>query len=313
MVKRYGASTMLAVVATVLIWSTTFAALVAALDHFPARHLLFLRWTLTAVLFVGFGVATRMRLPRAADVPHILLAGLLGFAGYQMLLVHGQMHVSATMAGFLINMSPVFTTVISVMLGRERAGWTTWAGLAACTGGLLLMSVDGGGLGEMGAGAALVALAALSFAGYTLVAKPLLSRYRPIEVTTYALVAGSVPFVVFAPGSMETLMTAGAGDIATLVFLATLPGGLAYVLWSRAVKGLEPGLASRFLYLIPVLGVPIAWMWVGEVPQMLTVVGGLVTVAGVAIASLKVASGRDTAIALVAETERQPQPAVARL
>ena len=163
----------------------------------------------------------------------------------------------------------------------------------------------------------MVALAALSFAGYTLVAKPLLSRYSPIEVTTYALVAGSAPFVVFAPGSMESLRTAGVGDIATLVFLATLPGGVAYVLWSRAVKGLNPGMASRFLYLIPVLGVPVAWVWVGEAPQLLTVIGGLVTVAGVALASVRVAATRGEVGADaqrgVAEVDRQQRPAVARL
>lgn len=289
MVKRYGMGTMVAVAVTVLIWSTTFAALVAALDHFSPRHLLFLRWTLTALLFLAYGVATRMRLPHKKDLPTIAMAGLLGFGAYQLLLVNGQAGVSATMAGFLINISPVFTTVIAVALGRERAGWTTWVGLVVCTGGLLFMAQGKGGLGEIGPSAALVVLAALSFACYTLVTKPLLATYRPLEVTTYALVAGSLPFVVFAPGSLDAVATAGFADIATLLFLAIFPGGIAYVLWSRAVKGLTPGLASRFLYLIPVLGVPIAWLWVGEAPHLVTLVGGLVTVGGVAIASIRTA------------------------
>lgn len=179
------------------------------------------------------------------------------------------------------------------------------------------MAQDRGGLGALGTGAALVALAALSFAGYTLVAKPLLSRYRPIEVTTYAIVAGAIPFTVFAPGSLESLRTASLSDIATLVFLATLPGGVAYVLWSRAVKGLNPGLASRFLYLIPVLGVPIAWVWVGEVPQLLTVIGGFVTIGGVALASVRMTATRSEQVGGVtrlagSEGERS-RPAVAKL
>jgi drug/metabolite transporter (DMT)-like permease len=151
------------------------------------------------------------------------------------------------------------------------------------------MAQGKGGLGEIGPSAALVVLAALSFASYTLVTKPLLAKYRPLEVTTYALVAGSIPFVAFAPGSVEALSTAGVADLATLLFLAVFPGGIAYVLWSRAVKGLTPGLASRFLYLIPVLGVPIAWLWVGEVPHLVTLVGGLVTIGGVALASVRTA------------------------
>lgn len=285
MVKRFGAGTMVAMWVTVLIWSTTFAALVAALRHFSPQHLLFLRWTLTAVLFAGYAVVTRMRRPDRSDLPQIALAGFLGFAAYQMLLVNGQTGVSATMAGFLINMSPIFTTVITSMLGKETARWNTWAGLGVCTVGLVVMAQGKGGLGQVGPSAGLVVLAALSFALYALVARPLLAKYRPLEVTTYALIAGSLPFAVFAPGSMGALRSASQSDLATLLFLAVFPGGIAYVLWSRAVKGLNPGLASRFLYLIPVLGIGVAWIWIGEVPRAVTIIGGLVTLIGVAVSS----------------------------
>lgn len=287
MVKRYGAGTMVALAATVLIWSTTFAALVAALGHFSPQHLLFIRWTLTSVLFVIFGLVTRMRLPERSDLPKIALAGLLGFAAYQMLLVYGQTGVSASMAGFLINMNPVFTTVIAVAMRRESASWATWAGLAVCMAGLALMGIAGGGFGEIGWSALLIVFAALSFASYTLVSKPLLMKYRPLEVTAYATVAGSLPFLVFAPGALEAVRTASFAELATVVFLAVFPGGIAYVLWSRSVSGLTPGLASRFLYLVPVLGMGVAWVWIGEVPVPLTIVGGLLTIAGVALSSVR--------------------------
>lgn len=288
MVKRYGAKTMLAVAVTVALWSTTFAGMVAALAHFSPQHLLFLRWTLTSVLFLVAGFVTGVRLPRAKDLPLIALAGVFGFSGYQLLLVNGQMGVSATMAGFLTNLNPVFTTVIGVALGKERGRWNTWAGIAVCTFGLLVMAQGKGGFGQVGPSAGLVVLAALSFSAYTLVAKPLMSTYRPVEVTTYALVAGSLPFLIFAPGSLHALSTAPAPAVANLVYLAVLPGGVAYVLWSYAVHKMSPGVAARFLYLVPVIGVPVAWMWVGEAPRAVTVAGGLLIIAGVALASARI-------------------------
>ncbi len=297
MVRRYGRTTMISVGVVVLLWSTTFAALVAALDHFAPTQLLFLRWTLTSLLFLAFGAVTRMRLPHRADLPKIALAGVLGFGAYQMLLVNGQMGVSASMSGFLINMSPVFTIGIAVALGREKATGFTWAGVAICMAGLALMAQARGGFGSIGPSAALVVAAALCFSLYTLVTKPLLAKYSPLEVTAYATVAGSIPFLVFAPGSFGALATASAADIATVVFLAVFPGGLAYVLWSRAVKGLAPGLAARFLYLIPVLGIPVAWIWVGEVPHPLVVIGGLATIAGVAVSTLKPRRGFSVTVA----------------
>lgn len=291
MVKRYGVGTIAAVCGTVLIWSTTFAALVVALRHFSPEHLLFIRWTLTAALFAGFAVVTRMRPPALADLPKIAAAGVLGVGAFQLLLVNGQTGVTASMAGFLINLAPVFTTVIAVTLKRDKSTWMTWAGIGLCTVGLAAMGQAAGGLGRIGPSAGLVIGAALCFALYTIVTKPLLARYRPLEVAAYATIAGSLPFVIFAPGSWAAVTSAPPVALFTVVILAVFHGCIAYVLWAYAVSGMTPGVAARFLYLVPVIGVGVAWAWVAEVPSALTVAGGLLTVVGVSLSSM---GGRGT-------------------
>ena len=287
MLKRYGTATLAAALTTVLIWSTSFAGMVAALQHFSPGHLLLLRWGLPSLGFVVYGLATGMRLPQRRDVPTLVLAGLLGFGVYQLLLVFGQQAVSASMAGFLVNLNPVFTTLIAVALGRESSSRFTWLGLAACMAGLVIMGAAKGSFVGSGEGMALIVVAALAFALYTIVSKPLFSRYSPMEVTTYAMVAGSLPFLVFAPGAVQSVATATPAQIATLVFLAALPGGVAYALWSRTVSAMPPGVAARFLYLVPVAGVAVAWAWLGEAPQLLTLLGGAVTIAGVTLAGMR--------------------------
>ncbi|MDR3685923.1 MAG: EamA family transporter [Coriobacteriia bacterium] len=289
MLKRYGTATIAAALTTVLIWSTSFAGMVAALQHFSPGNLLFLRWGLTSLGFVIYGRMTGMRLPERRDLPTLILAGLLGFGVYQLLLVFGQQAVSASMAGFLVNLNPVFTTLIAVAVGRESSSRYTWIGLVACMAGLAIMGAAKGSFSGSGEGMALIAVAALSFALYTIVSKPLFARYSPMEVTTYAMVAGSLPFLVFAPGAVHSVVTATPAQIATLVFLAALPGGVAYALWSRTVSAMPPGVAARFLYLVPVVGVLVAWVWLGEAPQLLTVLGGAVTVAGVTLAGMRTA------------------------
>ncbi len=312
MVKRIGASIAFTVVATVLMWSTTFAGLRAALGYFSPGHLVFLRWTLTALVFAGFAAATRMRLPERGDIGRLLLAGLLGFTIYQVALANGQAGVSAATAAFLINLSPVITTVISVALGRESAGRYTWLGLGVAMCGIAVMASARGGFAASAGAAGLVLLAAASFSGYALVTKPLFARYTALEVTTYAIISGAVPFVVFSRGALTALAHTPPAGVATLVYLALVPGGIAYVLWSRANAALTPGVASRFLYLVPVLSLAVAWVWIGEVPVATQVLGGMLALAGVALSTWNPGGApRRIALSLAASQPnmRRPVPA----
>ena len=45
--------------------------------------------------------------------------------------------------------------------------------------------------------------------------------------------------------------------------------------------------AVSFLYLISAMAFLIAWVWLGEVPTLLSVVGGLVTLSGVFIVNTR--------------------------
>lgn len=285
MAERCDIRTIAALVFTLLIWSTTFAGLRASLEYFTPGQLVFLRWSIAALLLVGYGLMTGMRVPARRDIPAIALAGALGFGVYQVALAYGQSGLTAGTGGLLINLAPAFTTVLAAALKLERATWRLWAGIGVSMGGVALLGVARGGFGGSPGHAALVVLAAASFAGYVIVSRPLLARYSPLEVTTYAICAGSLPFLVWAPGAVSALVGVPATGVVTLLYMALFPAAIAYVTWSRAISVLPPSVAARGLYLVPVVGLGVAWVWLGEVPSALAVAGGLVVIAGVLVAS----------------------------
>ena len=285
--------TWLAIGGVLLLWASAFAGIRAGmrltptggigLDGYGPGELALLRFGTASAVLALYALVQRMRLPERADLPRIGLAGLLGISVYHVALNFGEVTVSAGAASMLISAGPIFTALLSVVFLKERLTRLGWSGIILAFAGVALIALSGGQGLRFSPGALLILLAAGVAAVYSILSKQSLRRYTALEFTSYSIWAGTLPLCVFLPGLLRQGAVAAAPATFAVIYLGIFPAATAYVLWNYALARMPASLLSSFLYLSPVIASFIAWVWLGEVPTLLTLVGGGIAILGVVL------------------------------
>ncbi|WP_088006071.1 DMT family transporter [Indiicoccus explosivorum] len=284
---------------TIIIWGSTFAAIRASLlGGYEAGHLVLVRYLIASLLFFLYALSRkkRFRLPDKQDIWKILALGWIGISVYHIGVTFGVQTIPAGTAGMLIGSAPIFTAIIAVLVLKERLTGLGWAGLAVGFTGILLISVGSAGPSvSLAGGAIFVLAAAVATSVFFVFQKPLLAKYGAIELTAYFTWAGTLPFFIFLPGLAGTLQQAAPEAHLAALYVGIFPAGLAYATWAIALSSGNASSVSSMMYLEPAIAIIVAWLWLGEWPETLSLAGGVIAMAGVVIVAAlgRTKSGHD--------------------
>jgi drug/metabolite transporter (DMT)-like permease len=268
---------------TVVMWASAFVGIRAALPAYGPYHLAVLRFITAMIVMLIAAVLLKVRMPQRRDYGRILLIGFLGMTGYNLALNTGQLDVSAGVASLLVNTGPIWTVLLAQVMLGERLPWRGYIGIAVGFAGAVAIALGPDSSISWGSGAFLVLLAALQLSLYSIIQKPLLTRYRPIEVSTYAIITGGLMLLPFGWGLPQTIANAPLAATLSAIFLGVGPAALAYGTWSVVLNNMPASRAASFQYLVPPSALIIAWLWLGEVPSITTLIGGAIALLGVII------------------------------
>jgi len=278
--------TWIALSAALFLWASAYAGIRVGLTAYSPAHLALLRFSIASVVLAIYASTTKFRLARLRDVPQLVLTGIFGISLYNLLLNYGEVSVSAGVSSLLISSAPIWIALLSMFMLGERLTYLGWGGVFVSFIGVAMIAAgEGNGL-HFSTRALLLALAALSSALYIVMQKQLLKTYTAVEVTTYSIWFGTLFLLPFGGGLIHSMGSAPLHATMAIVYLGIFPAAIAFTSWAYAISHGPVNRISSFLYLVPVLAIAIAWVWLGEVPRLISLLGGTMALAGVVIVNV---------------------------
>jgi drug/metabolite transporter (DMT)-like permease len=281
----------LSLVLLACIWGVNFSVVKVVLEVLDPLAFNALRFPLAA-LALGGVVARRggRLLPDRADLPRILALGLLGNVVYQLCFVYGLDWTLAGNASLLLATTPVWTVILSAGAGHERPSGGVVLGVGGTLAGMALVVLgrgDGFSLGSQTVrGDLLMVGAAMLWSVYTVAGRGPIRRYGPLRTTTWTLWVGTPILVLMgAPSIARTdLGAVPPAAWAGVVYAGLFSIGLAYLIWYHGVQRLGNSRTAVYSNLVPVAALATAWVWLGEVPTALQLLGAAVILLGLSVA-----------------------------
>jgi drug/metabolite transporter (DMT)-like permease len=272
-----------AALTAVVLWASTFPGTRYALTAYSPLPLALLRLSFASLLLAAWAVIARVPPPAWRDGPAFLAFGLVGIALSTVTLTLGLVQVSAGAGSFLVGTIPVFSTLLAWALFRERLSRLGWLGIAISFGGIGLIAFGEGRGFRINLGAGWIVASALCQSIYYVGQKPLLRRYSALQLSVYTILCGTALLLPLAGLLAAELPTAPWQATAVSAYLGLFPIGVAFVTWSYALARAKAARVTSALYAMPAIAIALAWVWLGEVPHPVSLLGGATALIGVAV------------------------------
>jgi drug/metabolite transporter (DMT)-like permease len=284
---RLDARTLALIAIALLTWSSAYASIAYALASFSPGEVAFARLAIGSLCFAVLLALRRVPLPARRDWPQLALLGVMGLSVYHLCLNYAETRIASGTASILIALTPAATAVVAALWLGERLSGRMLTGLGMALVGVLLVVLASGKQVRFQPMAALVLVCVLVTAVFFVAQKPLFARNSMLGVTAFTFFAGTLGALPFAGGLGAALRSAPWSHVAALLYLGIAPTFVGYLAWNAALRRIPASQMATFLYLSPPIALLIGWLWLHEQPGLLTLVGGVITLAGVALANTR--------------------------
>ena len=283
----------------ILIWGSNFSAVKYALRDFPEVSFNALRLILASIVFLAAIAIVRARAARGTGPQEppltrrewgtVIVLGILGTGFYQLLFLAGVARTSVANSSLIFGCTPVAVAILASAVGHDRLTPPRWAGAAlSLTGIYTLVGLRAQVSRTTLLGDIMVFGAMLCWSIYSVVAAPLLKTHAPLIVTGWAMVSGTVMYLLVVTGAVLRTDWAAISSIswALMVGSSLLALAFSYIVWYTAVQRIGSARTAVYSNLTPIVAMTVAAVWLGERITWTQLLGAVLILCGVAVARL---------------------------
>lgn len=275
-----------------IFWGLSFVATKIALETVPVFTLVFFRFGIAAVFFLG--IALWKGFPRFSKKDHlfIFLMALFEPGLYFIFETIGLQYTSAPKAALIIATVPIAVSIFAAIILKERTGIVGFLGICFSFTGIYILitgdpgfswSLDGSFFGDV-----LILGAVITASLYTVFARKLGQRNSALAITSIQIFYGVLfylPAFIWEFPGIEWGMFSGR-SVAAFIYLAVFATFAAFLCYNYSLTRLPASSAAIFVNFIPVVTALGAWFLLGEFLSNLQIFGGAIVLLSIFVTNI---------------------------
>lgn len=289
-------------VVVALLWGGTFIAGRMLSETVPPLISATIRFFIAGVFLLLWVYKKEERFPRL-DLRQSLFisaSGLMGIFLYNIFFFGALSEIPAGRTALFVSLNPIITALFLFTFFKERLGKLGWFGITLAFTGVSIIVTRGEFLqtyhdisSALGTGELLMLGAVMSWSAYTILGRFTLGRLSPLVATTYATCTGFLLLLITSLFYHSDLTTETISAMLTIknlyavVYLGFFGTVLGFVWYYQGVAIIGASRAAIFTNLVPVFGVLLGFVLLGEPILWSMIIGGMITIVGVIITNKK--------------------------
>jgi O-acetylserine/cysteine efflux transporter len=267
-----------------LLWGVNFVAAKIGLQHFEPLFFVALRFSLVALLLLPFVGLPRRKLKQL--IPLSMTMGVMHFS----LIFTGMRYLDAATSSIAVQLQVPFAAILAAFFFKETLGWRRITGMLVAFAGVVLIAGEPRFVGNLWPLLSVVG-AALVWATANVQVKALGDEFDAVQLNGYIAILAA-PQLLVVSYLLEGNQWPSVVDVhwmgwAALLFQAVVVAIFSYWIWYNMMRRYPVNQVMPFTLLLPMIGVYSGHNFLDEVITWQMLLGGLATLAGVAIVVIR--------------------------